>query len=107
MELKFGSVQRILLGEDKVIQALVSVIVEISLLHSKFPERGISAKAARISPALWGPKPGPETLMTKPEISGIAPLFIVKNVTASLAFYRDRLGSISRFRGPNLTISSL
>jgi len=30
--------------------------------------------------------------MTKPEISGIAPLFIVKNVPAALAFYRDRLG---------------
>ena len=30
--------------------------------------------------------------MTKPEISGIAPLFIVNNVPAALAFYRDRLG---------------
>ena len=30
--------------------------------------------------------------MTRPEISGIAPLFIVKNVPVALAFYRDRLG---------------
>ena len=29
--------------------------------------------------------------MTKPEISGIAPFFIVKNVPAALSFYRDRL----------------
>jgi len=34
MELKFGSVQRILLGEDKVIQAPIGVIVEISPFHS-------------------------------------------------------------------------
>ena len=30
--------------------------------------------------------------MLIPEIGGIAPLFIVKNVPAALAFYRDRLG---------------
>ena len=30
--------------------------------------------------------------MTKPEISAIAPLFIVKHVPAALAFYRDRFG---------------
>lgn len=30
--------------------------------------------------------------MTRPEISGIAPFFIVTNVPAALAFYRDRLG---------------
>lgn len=28
----------------------------------------------------------------KPEIGGISPLFIVKNVPAAVAFYRDRLG---------------
>src|SRR5438093_9383769 len=33
-----------------------------------------------------------ETHITKPEISGIAPFFIVKNVRAALSFYRDRLG---------------
>jgi len=29
--------------------------------------------------------------MSKPEISGIAPFFIVRNVPAALSFYRDRL----------------
>jgi catechol 2,3-dioxygenase-like lactoylglutathione lyase family enzyme len=38
--------------------------------------------------------------MTKPEISGIAPLFIVKNVPAALAFYRDRLGFEVEYEGP-------
>src|SRR5678815_1059604 len=39
--------------------------------------------------------------MTKPEISGIAPFFIVKNVPAALAFYRDRLGFDITFQGPS------
>ena len=39
--------------------------------------------------------------MTKPEISGIAPFFIVKNVPAALAFYRDRLGFDIAFQGPS------
>ena len=30
--------------------------------------------------------------MTQPEISSIAPFFIVQDVAAALAFYRDRLG---------------
>jgi len=38
--------------------------------------------------------------MTKPEISGIAPLFIVNNVPAALAFYRDCLGFEITFQGP-------
>ena len=38
--------------------------------------------------------------MMKPEISGIAPFFIVKNVPAALAFYRDRLGFDITFQGP-------
>ena len=38
--------------------------------------------------------------MTKPEISGIAPLFIVNDVPATLAFYRDRLGFDVTFQGP-------
>ena len=38
--------------------------------------------------------------MTKPEINGIAPLFIVRNVPAALAFYRDRLGFDVTFQGP-------
>jgi len=38
--------------------------------------------------------------MTKPEISGIAPFFIVNNVPAALAFYRDRLGFDIMFQGP-------
>lgn len=34
------------------------------------------------------------------EISGIAPLFIVKSVPAALGFYRDRLGFDVTFQGP-------
>jgi catechol 2,3-dioxygenase-like lactoylglutathione lyase family enzyme len=39
--------------------------------------------------------------MTKPDISGIAPFFIVKNVAAALSFYRDRLGFEVTFQGPD------
>lgn len=38
--------------------------------------------------------------MATPEIGGVAPLFIVKNVPATLAFYRDRLGFDITFQGP-------
>ena len=38
--------------------------------------------------------------MTKPDISSIAPFFIVKNVPAALSFYRDRLGFDVMFQGP-------
>jgi catechol 2,3-dioxygenase-like lactoylglutathione lyase family enzyme len=38
--------------------------------------------------------------MTKPEICGIAPFFIVKSVPDALAFYRDRLGFDITFEGP-------
>ncbi|HEU5162103.1 MAG TPA: VOC family protein [Thermoanaerobaculia bacterium] len=38
--------------------------------------------------------------MTKPEISAIAPLFIVRDVPAALAFYRDHLGFDVTFQGP-------
>ena len=38
--------------------------------------------------------------MTKSEISGIAPLFIVNNVPVALEFYRDRLGFDITFQGP-------
>ena len=38
--------------------------------------------------------------MGRPEIAGIAPLLIVKNVPAALAFYRDRLGFDITFEGP-------
>src|SRR4030081_1125629 len=41
-----------------------------------------------------------ETHMTEPEISGIAPFFIVKNVPAAMSFYRDRLGFDITFQGP-------
>lgn len=40
------------------------------------------------------------TLATKAAISGIAPLFIVSDVPAALAFYRDRLGFDITFQGP-------
>ena len=39
--------------------------------------------------------------MSKPEITAIAPFFIVKNVPAALAFYRDRLGFDITFQGPS------
>jgi catechol 2,3-dioxygenase-like lactoylglutathione lyase family enzyme len=38
--------------------------------------------------------------MTKTQITAIAPFFIVKNVPAALAFYRDRLGFDITFQGP-------
>ena len=38
--------------------------------------------------------------MTPPHIAGIAPFFIVKDVPAALAFYRDRLGFTITFQGP-------
>ena len=38
--------------------------------------------------------------MPKRDISSIAPLFIVRNVPAALAFYRDRLGFDITFQGP-------
>jgi hypothetical protein len=37
--------------------------------------------------------------MTKPEISSMAPFFIVKNVAAAMSFYRDRLGFDITFQG--------
>jgi len=38
--------------------------------------------------------------MTRAEISGISPFFIVNHVPTSLAFYRDRLGFEITFQGP-------
>lgn len=38
--------------------------------------------------------------MSKAEIGGVAPFFIVKDVPAALAFYRDKLGFDITFRGP-------
>jgi catechol 2,3-dioxygenase-like lactoylglutathione lyase family enzyme len=38
--------------------------------------------------------------MTKPEISRVAPFFIVADCPAALAFYRDRLGFDITFQGP-------
>lgn len=38
--------------------------------------------------------------MAAATISGISPFFIVRNVPASLAFYRDRLGFDITFEGP-------
>jgi catechol 2,3-dioxygenase-like lactoylglutathione lyase family enzyme len=39
--------------------------------------------------------------MAKPQIAGIAPSFIVRNVPAAPAFYRDRLGFEIVFQGPS------
>ena len=38
--------------------------------------------------------------MTRAEISGISPFFIVSHVPTSLAFYRDQLGFEIMFEGP-------
>lgn len=38
--------------------------------------------------------------MTRAEITGIAPFFIVRDVPTSLAFYRDKLGFEITFEGP-------
>jgi catechol 2,3-dioxygenase-like lactoylglutathione lyase family enzyme len=38
--------------------------------------------------------------VTRPTIAGIAPFFIVADVPATLAFYRDKLGFEVTFRGP-------
>jgi catechol 2,3-dioxygenase-like lactoylglutathione lyase family enzyme len=38
--------------------------------------------------------------MTRAEISGIAPFFIVSDASSALAFYRDRLGFEVTFRQP-------
>lgn len=38
--------------------------------------------------------------MNKPEISSIAPFFIVQDLAAALWFYRDRLGFDITFQGP-------
>ena len=38
--------------------------------------------------------------MSDPELGGVSPLFIVKDVPATLAFYRDRLGFEITFQGP-------
>lgn len=39
--------------------------------------------------------------MTKAEITGIAPFFIVKDVPTALKFYQDRLGFDITFQGPS------
>ena len=38
--------------------------------------------------------------MSRPDLTAIAPLFIVNSVPAALAFYRDRLGFEVTFEGP-------
>ena len=38
--------------------------------------------------------------MTKPDITHIMPFFIVRSVTAAMAFYRDKLGFEIQFEGP-------
>jgi catechol 2,3-dioxygenase-like lactoylglutathione lyase family enzyme len=39
--------------------------------------------------------------MTKTQITGIAPFFIVRSVPAALSFYRDRFGFDITFQGPS------
>ena len=38
--------------------------------------------------------------MTKPEVGGVSPLFIVRDVPTALAVYRDRFGFDITFQGP-------
>jgi catechol 2,3-dioxygenase-like lactoylglutathione lyase family enzyme len=38
--------------------------------------------------------------MTRPAINGIAPFFIVRNVAAAVAFYRDKLGFLVSYQEP-------
>src|SRR5687767_11691636 len=38
--------------------------------------------------------------MTQPEIAGISPFFIVRDVPKTMAFYRDQLGFEITFQGP-------
>jgi len=38
--------------------------------------------------------------MTRPEIGGVSPLFIVKDLAGALSFYRDRLGFEVTFQEP-------
>lgn len=39
--------------------------------------------------------------MIKPEVTGIAPFFIVRDIPAALRFYHDRLGFDITFQGPS------
>ena len=39
--------------------------------------------------------------MTKPDIGGIAPFFVVKDVPAALSFCRDHLGFNIEYQGPS------
>src|SRR5437660_12625168 len=39
--------------------------------------------------------------MPRPEVGGISPLFIVKNLTAALGFYRDSLGFEVTYQAPD------
>ena len=39
--------------------------------------------------------------VTQTEIGGVSPFFIVRNVPAALAFYRDQLGFEITFQGPS------
>ena len=39
-------------------------------------------------------------MVTKPELGGIMPFFVSRNVPAAIAFYRDRLGFDVMFQGP-------
>jgi len=55
-------------------------------------------RAARSTPSLSGH--GRRETYMAPEITGIMPFFIVRNVPAALAFYRDRLGFDVTFEGP-------
>jgi len=42
-----------------------------------------------------------EDQTTQAEIGGVSPFFIVRNVPAALAFYRDQLGFEITFQGPS------
>jgi hypothetical protein len=65
-----------------------------SLTSRRILKAALASRSERLRKAAM------ETHMTKPDITGIAPFFIVKNVPAALSFYRDRLGFDITFQGP-------
>lgn len=60
----------------------------------------VTRSARPLTPIRRLGEPPVTTHDTRPEVAGIAPLFIVRSVPAALAFYRDSLGFLVTFEGP-------
>src|SRR5947207_1928881 len=69
-------------------------------MNGKFAMTDMSQRSRVALGGGLGRIPLGETHMTKHDISGIAPFFIVRDVPTALAFYRDRLGFDITFQGP-------